>query len=657
MRSGSRVGIASRVLAATVLAVVVAVCAVQAWTLRTVNQAELREAQAGLGANLAILNHEMKQIGQVWRLQDGQLTLDGQRLNGRQDLVDSVRAMAGGEVTIFAGDVRVATTVKKPDGTRAEGTTLAAGPARAAVIDRHETYRGVADILGTPHLTIYQPLLDPLGQSAGILFIGVPLSQQHAVIMQIVRESVMAGMIVIAVTALLAWAVMSRVITRPLLALTSAMSGLAQGTMTIAVPALERRDEIGRMARAVQVFKTNEIERRLLQTNLDAGQATAKLRQEETDQLIGFFGRGVSGVFTSLSGTSADMAKTSISLEHSAARTGDQATKVLGEVEQTTIAISAVAAAAQELTASIDEVTRQVGESAQGAASALQQADDVVAKVGEMRQAAQQIGTVVGLISNIASQTNLLALNATIEAARAGESGKGFAVVASEVKALANQTAQATDEIARQVATMQAATTGVAASIQSISATVRSVSEITTASASAVRQQGSATQEIARSIEQVSSIAASTSRSMQDVRAMVTEASANAAGVKQTSASLSDSTKLISSEVQEFLAALRDLGVGEPLRTLDVSLPASAMVDGHTCNGRIVRLSSALALFEGPLQAAPGALVELRIDALDRTLRGRFVERTAAGCQIQLLLSHEHLRFMNAAIMRLSAAA
>jgi len=299
-------------------------------------------------------------------------------------------------------------------------------------------------------------------------------------------------------------------------------------------------------------------------------------RQEEIDQLIGFFGRSMSGSFKSLSVTSADMSQTSASLESAAQTTGSQAVQVLGEVGQTSLNIQTVAAASQELSASISEIGRQASESARGSTQAMQQAEAVVTKVDQLRKAAAEIGDVVELINSIAGQTNLLALNATIEAARAGEAGRGFAVVAGEVKALAEQTARATSEIAQQVASIQSASGGTADAIQEISSTIRGVNETAVAIATAVEQQGAATQEIARSIESVTVNAASMTRSMEQVQGAVEATSGSAAEVKRTTEALSVDTGILSTEVQDFLASLSELSHSQQLRALDVSLSAMA---------------------------------------------------------------------------------
>jgi methyl-accepting chemotaxis protein len=465
------------------------------------------------------------------------------------------------------------------------------------------------------------------------------------------------GIVAILAVAVVLALLLGRSVSRPLINITAAMNRLSGGDNDVAIPGSDRLDELGTMAKAVQVFKDNAIEKHRLEALQAADRATSKLRQEEIDQLIGFFGRSMSGSFESLSGASADMSRTSTSLEGAAQTTDSQATQVLSEVEQTSLAIQTVAAASQQLSASINEIGRRAGESTRGSSVAMQQAEAVVGKVDELRLAAEQIGNVVKLINSIAGQTNLLALNATIEAARAGEAGRGFAVVAGEVKALAEQTAKATSDIASQVASIQAATTGTAEAIQGISGTVRGVNETAVAIATALAEQKAATQEIARSIEYVTANAASVSRSMGQVRSAVDDTRGNAAEVKRTSSALSADTATLSAEVDDFLASIRDLGEDRQLSVLDVDLSATAAADGNSFAGRVRKLSPRMALFDGPLQIAAGTLVELHIGSLDRPLHGRFVDRVAAGCQIQLLLNHRQRSFMEGVMTRLAAAA
>jgi methyl-accepting chemotaxis protein len=495
-------------------------------------------------------------------------------------------------------------------------------------------------------------------------------SGQPVAVIELVKDTTVYGVaafssqraLIVGTAAILAAAVffaflLGRSLSRPLIAITGAMKNISGGQTEVAIPGSERLDELGTMAQAVQVFRENAIAKHQLEEAQKADRDGMTRRQEEIDQLIGFFGRSMSGSFKSLSIASADMSRTSSTLEDVAQTTGNQAVLVLDELGQSSLNIQTVAAASQQLSASISEIGRQAGESARDSTQAMQQAEAVVAKVDELRKAAGEIGNVVKLINSIAGQTNLLALNATIEAARAGESGRGFAVVAGEVKALAEQTAKATSEIAKQVASIQAASSGTADAIQEISGTIRGVNQTAVAIASAVEQQGAATREIARSIESVTVNAASMARSMEQVQGAVQATSGSAAEVKQTTQALSVDTDILSTEVQEFLAALSELSHSKELGALDVSLSASVVVDGQNVAGRVLKVSPGMVLFDGALQVTAGTLIEVRIDRLDRALRGRFVERTAAGCQIQLLLNHDQLNYMEGAMARLAAAA
>jgi len=296
---------------------------------------------------------------------------------------------------------------------------------------------------------------------------------------------------------------LARLVCTPVRKMTSAMERLAGGDMTTGIPAKERADEVGEMAAALQVFKDNMIEtERMRDEKAETDRRNAEQQRSAMLGLASQFEKNVGGVVDTVTAAAGQLQSTAQNMTGTAERTSQQSGEVASVSASASQNIQTVASATEELSASIHEISSRVAESTQIIGTAVSQATDTNAKMQALNAAAGKIGEVVNLINDIASQTNLLALNATIEAARAGEAGKGFAVVASEVKALANQTANATDEIGNQIRAIQQATESSATAIQEISATITRVNEIAVAIAAAVEQQGAATQEISRNLHE-----------------------------------------------------------------------------------------------------------------------------------------------------------
>ncbi len=360
----------------------------------------------------------------------------------------------------------------------------------------------------------------------------------------------------LAVAAAIAY-VTSRAIVNPITSMTSAMSVLAKGDFTADVPALGRADEIGEMAKSVQVFKDNGIEREQLEAAQEAERAEKEQRARRVEQLAQDFDTAASAVLGEVTAAADQVKSSATAMSATADQTNQQSTAVAAASEEASSNVQTVASASEELASSISEISRQVEQSTRMAAKAVEEAESANKTVQGLADAASSIGDVVELINNIASQTNLLALNATIEAARAGEAGKGFAVVASEVKSLASQTAKATEEISSQITSIQQESSGAVEAIEGIRKVISEVDEIATTIASAVEEQGAATQEIARNVQQAAQGTQEVSSNIAGVTQAAGETGQAAAQVMELSNSLTEQAGQLRGDVEQFLADLK----------------------------------------------------------------------------------------------------
>ena len=360
----------------------------------------------------------------------------------------------------------------------------------------------------------------------------------------------------VAVALISGW-LLTRGIARPIVDMTDTMRRLAEGDATVTVPAVGRRDEVGRMADAVQVFKDNMIKARELASQQEAERAAKERRVETLATLVRDFEQQVSGLVGQLSSASTELEATAQSMTATAEQTNSQASNVAVAAEEASAGVQTVAAAAEELAGSIQEIGRQVSESTKMTGKAVDEANRTDTIVRALAEGAQKIGDVVGLITSIAGQTNLLALNATIEAARAGDAGKGFAVVASEVKGLAAQTAKATDEIANQITQIQNATQEAVNAIQTIAKSIEGVSEISTSIASAVEEQAAATAEIARNVQQTSASTQQVTTNIAGVSQAAGTTGAAAGQVLGAARGLSQQSEQLTGAVNSFVTAVR----------------------------------------------------------------------------------------------------
>ncbi len=358
-------------------------------------------------------------------------------------------------------------------------------------------------------------------------------------------------------TALSLSLLIGRNVSRRIHSLDAAMQTLADDNLEVAVPHAGDRDEIGSMAKSVEVLKQNAIERRRLESEQHAAQEQRELRARKVDELITNFDAKVEEALRVVAGGADEMRSSSESMAMIAQSTSTQSAAVSTSSDQASANVQNVASAAEEMAISVQEIARQSERSAEVAKGAVDETNRATQEVRGLADASQRIGEILDLITEIASQTNLLALNATIEAARAGDAGKGFAVVASEVKNLANETAKATDEIAAQISAIQAATGSAVELIDGINGTVGSINEIASAISAAVEEQGVTTTDISRNVQEAAKGAQEVSTNIAKVSEGAAETESAAGHALAAARELSSQAARLGDDVKAFLTEVR----------------------------------------------------------------------------------------------------
>ncbi len=372
------------------------------------------------------------------------------------------------------------------------------------------------------------------------------------------RRLLISGVAASVVVSLLTMVATARAISRPVLQLTETMTAIAGDELERSIPALHRRDEVGDMARAVDVFRRNGLRARSLAVQRDNEQNAKQRRQLAMDRHTAEFGTSIAGVMASLAGSADEMRRAAASMTGAAADVHAQASGTVGSAGKAAQDLTSVAAVVEQLTASVDEISRQVASAAEVAREAVQRAKSGHVTMQGLAEATARIGDVVHLIADIAGQTNLLALNATIEAARAGEAGKGFAVVAGEVKSLAGQTAKATADISGQIAAVRDATEQSIVAMTDVAGVIGKIDTVASAIAAAVEQQSTTTRDIAASIQAVSGATDTTVQAMQSVAGLADGAGRVSQEVLQAATTIGAEAGKLRVEVDQFLAAVND---------------------------------------------------------------------------------------------------
>lgn len=496
-----------------------------------------------------------------------------------------------------------------------------------------------------PSIVAMQRQLATAEQSLTAAFTASRFTAAHTVSSATLIQKVLA-VLALVVGAILAITV-GRSIVRPINAITGVMGKLAAGDHTVDVPSSNSHDEVGDMARAVEVFKRQAMDARRLAAEQAAANATKERRHAAMEQHTQDFGTSISGVMTALANAAETMRSAADAMSEASGTVHAEAQTTATGAAKSVQDLMTVAAAVEELTASVSEITRQVSSAAAIAHQAVERADASRGTIRDLTEATARIGDVVRLISDIARQTNLLALNATIEAARAGEAGRGFAVVAGEVKALAAQTAKATTEIDAQIQTVRAATTDSVAAMTEISDLIGKMDEVSTAISAAVEEQSATTQEIAANAHAVSRVSADMAKAMEHVVSVAGDAGSISQGVLDGAGQIGKQASALRNEVDQFLRAVRD-DSSDDRRAYERVAGAGMTVSFQAPGGRVHRaqvrdISRGGAFLESDLNIPAGTQLAVELPGDAGTVPARFVRGDKNGFAIVFVAERQAL--------------
>jgi len=557
-------------------------------------QAQMRQAMS-LAIAAQAVSTNVGTIDVAWN-RDGSVRLRSENIGefSSHELIDKIGDITGETATIFVWDPatedfwRRTTNIKKPDGLRAVGTPLGKNGRVYPVIMAGETYNGEATILGKDYYTIYQPIKNSSGTVTGILYVGVGKEQLVDTLTTLQFRLILAGLCAACLLGGLMMLV-SSVLTKALPDLSSAIESIADGDLSVGVPHRNRSDEIGTVAKALAVLKDGMQERVRLQeeqremeakqAELAAQQRTADLEaqqraqqeREETDAkakaLINqtiesaacALEDNMSKVLAEINGAIEVFQRELSVLSNAAEQTDAQSQTIYKTAIDAKSNVSAMASATEELASSIREITQQIGRTSETSQKSVTTAQQTNKQVEVLKQATSDIEGFVVLIRDIAEQTNLLALNATIEAARAGAAGKGFSVVASEVKALAGQTAKATDEVSDMITRMLEAVNHAMEGLGATSEAIFSNNEIISDISESVAQQDSATSEIASAAQTAAKTSDSSAQECSKITDLAKQSKGSAGKIEDSCETLVHAADALKQQLTASISSLREV--------------------------------------------------------------------------------------------------